>query len=320
MKKFIRCAILSLALLLCSNVAFSPSMTVADMSWVNPILPNGVFFKGTTSGGVVTNLIGTSGSDTIVSWETGNNLTFQRGGGTQWRIDGSSNFSGNAGTNTINALTSDASDGNATCLSGGGGTSGCVLDGTRGGTFKLFGNENASKGMFHLQAGNIAASHSIIDMGSSSSDLTFGYGGNATPIWIMDVSSGDFRGQSNGGGISIQNLGKTFSIVPYVPTMASTPVAGTNDIRFGISVIPTAAANTAALLPATGTPGAWVRAYNSNSANSVRVKAGGSNTMNGVTAGGYIVVPARSYVDCFADPTNTNYVCNLAVLPTPAGP
>lgn len=108
-------------------------------------------------------------------------------------------------------------------------------------------------------------------------------------------------------------------LAPYVPTMASTPVAGTNFVAPGLSVVPTAAANTAAFIgPATPVPGQEFIVSN-NSGAAVRLKAAGGATLNGATAGGYISVASLATVQCFTQ-SATNQVCLQPVIPTPAGP
>jgi hypothetical protein len=104
-----------------------------------------------------------------------------------------------------------------------------------------------------------------------------------------------------------------------VPTMAATPVVGTNVFSPGLNVVPTAAANTAAFLgAATPVPGQEF-IINNSGPNAVRVKAAGGATLNGATAGGYISVPTLATVRCITA-SATNQVCLQPVVPTPAGP
>lgn len=104
-----------------------------------------------------------------------------------------------------------------------------------------------------------------------------------------------------------------------VPTMASTPVAGTNEFYPGLNVVPTAAADTAALLgPSTPVPGQEFLISN-NSGAAVRIKAAGGATLNGATAGGYITLASLATVECYTQ-SATNQVCLQPVIPTPAGP
>lgn len=121
------------------------------------------------------------------------------------------------------------------------------------------------------------------------------------------------------GTASVMSVGANVQLAAYVPTMAATPVTGTNFFAPGLSIVPTAAANTAAFLgPATPIAGQQFR-INNNSGASVRVKAAGGATLNGATAGGYIVVPNLATVDCLTASTS-NQVCMQPVIPTPAGP
>lgn len=136
-----------------------------------------------------------------------------------------------------------------------------------------------------------------------------------TPIAIMGVSG--FTTLPIAGNASVA-ADKSFVFAASVPTMASTPIAGTNDFKLGLNVIPTAAANTAALLPTPVAANVSASMINSGP-NAVRVKAGGTNTINGSAAGAYIPLATMARVDCFAE-SATNWRCGSAVVPTPAGP
>jgi hypothetical protein len=103
-----------------------------------------------------------------------------------------------------------------------------------------------------------------------------------------------------------------------VPTMAATPVAGVNVFSPGVNVVPTAAANTAALLPATPVPGQVFTIIN-NGPNAVRVKAGGAAAINGGAAGNYISVATLQQAECVTIGAAAHN-CALKTVPTPAGP
>jgi hypothetical protein len=121
------------------------------------------------------------------------------------------------------------------------------------------------------------------------------------------------------GTSTVFSSGANSVLTAYVPTMAATPVGGTNQFLPGLNIVPTAAANTAAFLGATTpVPGQQFRIVNASGA-SVRVKASGGATLNGATAGGYIAVPNLATVDCMTATTG-NQVCLQPVIPTPAGP
>ena len=124
--------------------------------------------------------------------------------------------------------------------------------------------------------------------------------------------SRELTGFIGGGGIFAPVLPLT------VPTMAATPVAGVNDFRPGLNTVPTAAANTAALLPATPVPGQVFLIVN-KSPNAIRVKAGGSASINGGSAGNYISVASLQEAQCVTT-TTARHNCSLGVVPTPAGP
>lgn len=107
-------------------------------------------------------------------------------------------------------------------------------------------------------------------------------------------------------------------LAPYTATLAATPAAGTNDFKIGINIVPTAAANTAALLPTPLATGQRVTIVNTM-ANAVRIKAGGTNTINGSAAGAYVPLAAAAVIDCETT-TATNWFCGYRAVPTPAGP
>lgn len=141
---------------------------------------------------------------------------------------------------------------------------------------------------------------------------------NGTPRWVV-ATNGQLQQDSNAGSSIVFNrAGGNVQLVAYVPTMAATPVAGTNQIIPGLNIIPTAAANTAAMLRETPVVGEQFIVWNS-SPNSVRVKSGGTATMNNAIAGGYVVLPTLGRMICQTTSASNN-VCNLEALPTPAGP
>lgn len=141
---------------------------------------------------------------------------------------------------------------------------------------------------------------------------------NGTPRWTMATNGQLQQDSSAGGSLVFNRAGTNVIMVPYVPTMAATPVAGTNQIIPGLNIVPTAAANTAAMLRETPVVGEQFVILNSG-VNSVRIKSGGVATMNGVTAGGYVVLPALGRMTCQTT-TASNNSCDLQALPTPAGP
>lgn len=112
--------------------------------------------------------------------------------------------------------------------------------------------------------------------------------------------------------------GTTIRNVPYVPTMAATPVAGTNAFSIGVNAIPTAAANTAALMPTPIAAGQKLIAINTGP-NAVRLKPGGTNTINGGSAGAYIPLATLLIAECESLSTSA-WQCGTKTIPTPAGP
>ena len=156
---------------------------------------------------------------------------------------------------------------------------------------------------------NVNTNNDTVIYATSGKDVIVAVGSTPTPLT-----------KTNTTGISLQVAGQGFNLGPaYVPTMAATPVAGTNVFAPGLNIVPTAAANTAAFLGA-ATPVVGQRfVINNNSGASVRIKAAGGATLNGATAGGYIVLASLATVDCFTASTG-NQVCLQPVVPTPAGP
>lgn len=137
----------------------------------------------------------------------------------------------------------------------------------------------------------------------------------AIPIAAGDT--GYFKRISLNGWISTKS-GLSNAVV-FVPTMAATPVQGTNQFSAGLNVIPTAAANTAAFLGAsTPIPGQHFILVN-RSGNTVRAKAPAGSTLNGATAGGYFAIATLLSAHCDTDQA-ADISCALDVNPTPAGP
>jgi len=133
-------------------------------------------------------------------------------------------------------------------------------------------------------------------------------------------TGGTLRETTTGAGVRSRSAGLESYDVPFVPTMAATPVATTNAFSGVVNIVPTAAANTAALLPAGPTAG-MVRRIINGGANTIRIKPGGTNTINGGTAGAYTIAETGVEVTCIAS-SSTNWICNKlsAAISTPAGP
>lgn len=110
-----------------------------------------------------------------------------------------------------------------------------------------------------------------------------------------------------------------FRMVPYVPTLAATPVAGTNDFRGGSNAVPTAAANTAGCLPTSPTNGDIVEIFN-GMANAVRAKSCSTPGINGGAAGTYMTIPAWTRAKLKYSSTLTTWTASSETVPTPAGP
>lgn len=117
----------------------------------------------------------------------------------------------------------------------------------------------------------------------------------------------------------VYSSGVNAQLAAYVPTLAATPVTGTNRYLPGLNIIPTNAANNAGFLGAsTPVVGQQFRIVNASGA-AQRIKASGGATLNGATAGGYISIASLATVDCITA-SATNQVCLQPVIPTPAGP
>lgn len=106
----------------------------------------------------------------------------------------------------------------------------------------------------------------------------------------------------------------------FVPTLAATPVEGTNSLRKGmVNVIPTNAANNVGLLAPVPVAGDRYEIVN-NSGASQRIKAAGTPGVNGAAAGTYAISTTGSRLLCVAT-SATNYQCDMvAQVLTPAGP
>jgi len=152
-------------------------------------------------------------------------------------------------------------------------------------------------------------------------------GVNASGNSMLNAMSGKAAGlsiaktpiaQAVAGGLELPVAGTGIDFTAYVPTFAATPAAGTNDLKPGLNVVPTAAANTAACFPAVLTPGVEFVILNPI-ANAVRAKACGTPGVNGGAAGTYVTVAVQSRVTCVAT-SATNLQCSSEVVPTPAGP
>jgi hypothetical protein len=103
-----------------------------------------------------------------------------------------------------------------------------------------------------------------------------------------------------------------------VPTPAATPAAGTNSVAGIVAPVPTVAANAAVILP-TPVAAGEIRIVTNEGGNTIRVKAGGTNTINGSSAGGYVPLATQATLQCAAVAAGA-WRCGTLVVPTPAGP
>lgn len=161
---------------------------------------------------------------------------------------------------------------------------------------------------------NTASSYNFSVVGTPKASLSSA--GALTTSAGITATTGNIT--STAGSFVVSAAGQGLQLAAYVPTMAATPVAGTNLIAPGLNVVPTAAANTAAMFAATPVVGTQYRVFNSGP-NSVRLKGGGATTLNGATAGGYIVLATLTSASCVVT-SASNINCSLEAAPTPAGP
>lgn len=159
----------------------------------------------------------------------------------------------------------------------------------------------------------------LAPLGAQAQSAIFKIGTGESPMLLSRTGKPLVLGSQSTEGILIRINGATlekYSSSPAVPTMAATPVVGTNEFYPGLNVVPTAAANTAAFLgPSTPIPNQRFLISNASGA-AVRVKAAGGATLNGATAGGWISVASLATVECFTQ-SATNQVCMQPVIPTP---
>lgn len=213
---------------------------------------------------------------------------------------------GDAGTTaaqilTFSASTTDADDDGGIIIAGGGATGQ-----TRGAFVEAYGNENAANGNLNLSAGSDAnAVLNLIAPGAGISAINLGVGGTQ-------------QANFNTTGLTFDAASVGVNLAPYVPTLAATPVAGTNDLQ-RLSIVPTAAANAAAGLPAVPVAGSCYKIVNTGP-NSIRVKAYGTPGINGAAAGTYIPLATMVTADCCASSATAWYCGTSAGVPTPAGP
>ena len=114
-------------------------------------------------------------------------------------------------------------------------------------------------------------------------------------------------------------FGGAAQVPALTPTLAATPVAGTNVFLPGLNLVTSSTLNHGAFLgQATPVPGQSFTIVN-NTANASRAEAAGGATLNGATAGGYISIAAQATVQCMTA-SSGNQICMQPVVPTPAGP
>lgn len=140
-----------------------------------------------------------------------------------------------------------------------------------------------------------------------------------TPQAWITPASGTLILNGTTGTAGLSFTGSTGGVVhvPSVPTTAATPAAPAN-VAAKFAFVPTAAANNAVLLPSSMNAGDTYVISNIGP-NSIRIKAGGTNTINGGTAGAYFPLTTKLTAVCFND-TATNSQCGTLTVPTQAGP
>lgn len=223
-------------------------------------------------------------------------------------------FAGTTSTsNILGTSSADAADSNSISIASFGGT----LSVGRGAYATFNGNETTGAGDVDIASGS--ASGSDIRISASSTNGYVGLYTQELRRLYIDASGDIQQDATNGGDFVFNKPGEYVQMAAFVPTTAATPVAGTNIVKPGLNVVPTAAANDALFIGAsTPVVGQQFRVVNSGP-NAVRLKAAGGATLNGATAGGYITVATLATVDCITA-SATNQVCQQPVIPTPAGP
>lgn len=323
------CLVIALAVLFAASSAFGQA-TATDLMHL-------CGFNGPCAAGVVGNVAfdnassllfdNAAGNDTIPAFGVGSDdETYVRsdsGNGVHIQIDESTareflfdassdtaitlqfgDGSTSAQTLTLSALTSDASDDGILYLSGGGAFSG---SGTRGANCQIAGNESSGAGDFQCDTGDASGSDFIFDLNNSASQLTIRAGSTSFLTVSRDTAS---------GGVELA-AGYGIGMAPYVPTMATTPAAGTNDYKIGWNVVPTAAAATGALLPASPSAGDKVSIFNSNASNEVQVFPGSGDTINGGSANTVMGLGGLLQADCTAASSSAWYCSVYPAAPTP---
>lgn len=253
-----------------------------------------------------------SGDETILNADTGDGVHLQIAGDAQRVL----NYT--AASDTALVLTfgdgtasqqldfrgssADAADSQAICISG----AGSCNDATRGSWVLSKGNEVSGGGDLELSSGN-----------ASNSDINLNLGSSTSVVAVRDSSTNLFAAfdpTSGSGGLRFASAyGLRFAA--YVPTLAATPAAGTNDFKIGYNAVPTAAANAGALLPASPTQGDIYEIANTGP-NSISVYPGSGDAINAGTANQRLVVPTLNTVRCIANSASLWY-CSLNAAPTP---
>lgn len=285
-------------------------------------LDNNVYLKGDNQAGSATiNLIKLNTSDdTVINSSASDDLIIQLEDDANRVIsmDAASDtalriFFGDGGSTAAQELTisggaSDSDDDTVLYIAGGGAYSGT---GTRGANCKLNGNEASGGGDFQCESGDASGSDFLFDLNNSASTFNIRTSAGATFLQVDQTA-----GTSGGINLSAQY---GLHMAAYVPTMASTPVQGTNDFKIGVNVVPTAAALTGAFLPFSPTNGDIVEIINSNSANEVQIFPGSSDTINGAAGNTVIGLGAGLKATCYANSASA-WFCHVPILAGVATP
>lgn len=153
------------------------------------------------------------------------------------------------------------------------------------------------------------------DLGTSSKEWQDLYVDGTANIDTADIGTASITSITSSPVLSV---GKQPVLTVATPVAAATPVAGTNTIKGVIAPVPSVAADAAVLLPTPASAGErWT--VTNEGANAIRIKAGGTNTINGSSAGGYIPLATQAVADCIAT-TKSAWRCGTLAVPTPAGP
>lgn len=286
------------------------------------VLDNATFLKGRNQADSadINILEIDSGDNTLINSSAGDELIL--------RLDDDANrlikFNGNAGDTAlvmnwgdggttaaqqlfIGSGNADADDDSQLYITGGGLYNG---SGTRGSGIRVTGNEAGATGAFYLVTGDVSGANGLIFLNHSTSKLQIAPV-STTPFATFDQTAGTTGGLKLAAQYGLH-------MAAYVPTMAATPAAGTNDFKIGMNAVPTAAAATGALLPASPTQGDIVEIMNTMG-NEIQIFPGSGDTINNASANTVVGLGAYMRATCVANSASA-WICYVPVAAAIATP